>query len=124
MAGQHIAFSLGNRSRSPWPNDTTDPEQMIIKVRSVSGKILASIEMQAHDRCLLLKHRVSAALSICTCKFDLIADVHLMETHHSLLTYRAELSADKVVSLVLRTVDVTATSIAQLFQANVYFKCM
>ena len=124
MAGQEVTFAPRNRSRSPRPNDTTAPERMIIKVRSVTGMILANIEMQTQDRCLLLKQKVSAALSICTCKFDLIADVHFMETHHSLHRYRAELSADKVVSLVLRSVDVTATSIAQLFQAHVCFKCM
>ena len=124
MAGQHVAFAPRNRSRSPRPNDTTDPEQMIIQVRSVSGKILASIETQAHDRCLLLKHRVSAALSICTCKFDLIAGVHLMRTHLNLHRYRAGISSDNVVTLVLQCLDVTATSITQLFQAHICFKCM
>ena len=124
MAGQHVAFAPRNRSRSPRPNDTTAPERIIIKVRSVTGIILANIEMQTQDRCLLLKQIISAALSICTCKFDLSADVNFMETHHSLHRCHAVLLADKVVSLVLRSVDVTATSIAQLFQANVYFKCM
>ena len=124
MAGQHLAFLPRNRSRSLRPNDTTDPEQIIIKVRSVSGKNLASIEMQAHDRCLLLKHRVSAALSVCTCKFDLSAGVDLMRSHLNLHRYRAIISSDNVVTLILQSLDVTATSITQLFQAHVCFKFM
>ena len=92
MAGQEVTFAPRNRSRSPRPNDTTAPERILIKVRSVTGIILANTEMQTQDRCLLLKQKVSAALSICTCKFDLNADVNFMETHHSLHRFHAVLS--------------------------------
>ncbi len=124
MAGQHVAFAPRNRSRSPRPDDTTAPEQMIIQVRSVSGKILACIEMQARDRCLLLKHNVSAALSICTCKFDLSAGVVVMRSGLNLHGYCARISPGNVVTLILKSLDVTTTSISQLFQAHVCFKCM
>ena len=124
MAGRHAAFAPRSRSRSPQPIATTDPGEMIIKVRGVSGKTVASIVMQTHDPCCVLKHRIYSALSICTCKFELSAGVDLMRNDLNLHRYRTRIAPDNVVNLILQTIDVTATSIAQLFQAHVCFKCM
>ena len=68
--------------------------------------------------------KVSAALSICTCKFDLSAVVVLMRSGLNLHGYCAIISPDNVVTLILKSLDVTTTSISQLFQAHVCFKCM
>ena len=124
MAGRHAAVVPRSRSRSPQAIARTDPGEMIIQVRGLSGTIVASIEMHTHDRCRVLKHRISSALGICTCKLELSAGVDSMRDDLNLHRYRTRLGRDNVVNLILQTIDVTATSIAQLFQARVCFKCM
>ena len=110
--------SLPTTRRHDSPRPVDHPGQVC------EWKNLACIEMKARDRCLLLKHKISAALSICTCKFDLSAGVVLMRSGLNLHGYRARISSGNVVTLILKSLDVTTTSISQLFQAHVCFKCM
>ena len=60
MAGRHAAVVPRSRSRSPQAVARTDPGEMISQVRGVSGISVASIEMHTHDRCRVLKHRISS----------------------------------------------------------------
>ena len=61
MAGRHAAVVPRSRSRSPQAVARTDPGEMISEVRGVSGISAASIEMHTHDRCRVLKRRISSA---------------------------------------------------------------
>ena len=124
MAGRHAAVVPRSRSRSPQAIARTDSGEMIIQVRGLSGTIVASLKMHTHDRCRVLKHRISSAVGICACKLQLSAGVDSMRDDLNLHRYRTRLGRDNVVNLILQTIDVTATSIAQLFQARVCFKCM
>ena len=60
MAGRHAAVVPRSRSRSPQAVARTDPGEMISQVRGVSGTSVASIEMHTHDRCRVLKRRISS----------------------------------------------------------------
>ena len=60
MAGRHAAVVPRSRSRSPQAVARTDPGEMISQVRGVSGISVASIEMHTHDRCRVLKRRISS----------------------------------------------------------------
>ena len=64
MAGRHAAVVPRSRSRSPQAVARTDPGEMINQVRGLSGTIVASIEMHTHDRCHVLKHRISSVLHV------------------------------------------------------------
>ncbi len=124
MAGRHAAVVPRHRSRSPQAIARTDSGEMTIQVRGLSGTIVASLKMHTHDRCRVLKHRISSAVGICACKLQLSAGMDSVRDDLNLHRYRTRLGRDNVVNLILQTIDVTATSIAQLFQARVCFKCM
>ena len=64
MAGRHAAVVPRSRSRSPQAVARTDPGEMINQVRGLGGTIVASIEMHTHDRCHVLKHRISSVLHV------------------------------------------------------------
>ncbi len=124
MAGRHAAVVPRSRSRSPQAIARTDSGEMTIQVRGLSGTIVASLKMHTHDRCRVLKHRISSAVGICACKLQLSAGLDLMRDDHNLHRYRKRLGPDNVVNLILQTIDAMSTSIAQLIQARVCFKCM
>ena len=97
---------------------------MIIEVRCISGKTVATLEMHSDESCQDLKRRISSVLSTCTCKIVMQAGVETMRNGLRLKRYIGKIAPDNIVTLILQTIDVTATSIAQLFQSQVCFKCM
>ena len=124
MAGRHAAVVPRSRSRSPQAIARTDSGEMIIQVRGLSGTIVASLKMHTHDRCRVLKHRISSAVGICACKLQLSAGMDSMRDDLNLHRYRTRLGRDNVVNLIIQTIDLTSTSNAQLHQARFCYKCM
>ena len=97
---------------------------MIIRVTCMDRHTVATLTMQSNHRCLALKNRISQVLSICTCKIKLCAGSEIMRNGLEVKRYSGRIAPDNVVNLTLQTTDVSATTIAQLFQDQVCFKCM
>ena len=98
---------------------------MIIEVRGmITGETVATLEMQSEESCNSLKRKISSVLSTCTCKMVMQAGGETMRNGLKLKRYIRKIAPTNIVTLILQTIDVTATSIAQLFQAQVCFKCM
>ena len=98
---------------------------IVIKVTwEITGETVATLEMQSEEECHILKRKISSVLSTCTCKIVMQAGVETMRNGLKLKRYIGKIAPDNIVTLILQTIDVTATSIAQLFQARVCFKCM
>ena len=98
--------------------------EMIIGVTCMNGNTVATLTMQSDESCLGLKDRISQVFSICTCKIKLCAGRETMRNGLQVRRYSRRIAPYNVVNLILQTIDVSVTSIAQLFQDQIYFKCM
>ena len=95
---------------------------IIIKVTwEITGETVATLEMQSEEECHILKRKISSVLSTCTCKIVMQAGADTMKNGLKLKRYIGRIAPNNIVTLILQTIDVTATSIAQLFQARVCF---
>ena len=98
---------------------------IVIKVTwDITGETVATLEMQSEEECHILKRKISSVLSTCTCKIVMQAGAETMRNGLKLKRYIGKIAPNNIVTLILQTIDVTATSIAQLFQSQVCFKCM
>ena len=102
----------------------TQSGEMIIGVTCMNGNTVATLTMQSDESCLALKDGISQVLSVCTCKIKLCAGSETMRNGLQVRRYSRRIAPDNVVNLILQTIDVSVTSIAQSFQDQVCFKCV
>ena len=91
-------------------------------VNRINGIAVCEIEARLEDSCIELKQRVSDYISICKCKFKLVAGMHVVRNGLRVRRIMKFSEPDFILQLIEQ--PIVSTDAADLHKSGVCFNCM
>ena len=91
-------------------------------VNRINGIAVCEIEARLEDSCIELKQRVSDYISICKCKFKLVAGMHVVRNGLRVRRIMKFIEPDFILQFI--QLPIVSTDAADLLASGVCFKCM
>ena len=100
------------------------PQLERFEIRCINGNLICAVEVYLHQPCRAIKQHVSNFLSMCKCKFRLVAGEHVLRDDldvQRIMTYMQH-TQENIINFIAQPIELT--TVADLYDRGVCFKCM